>query len=290
MSEKNIDKKIMTYGSATLILSLFAIVLRTVCLYTSFDAYIGYYKEGFLTTVLRAFCVASAIFFVSAFFRVKDDTPFASGREQPRILGIVGIVTCCVLLLASLMSFSGSLIVPDAKWGIVIAVLGILGGAYFLLQAMGASRALYAPFGFAIIVYCVLVVFVSYFDLYELMNGPNKVTMHMSYIASTLFILAEIRASLSEIKKGFYLASLCAATFFCGVASVPVLIFYTSSGIDNRYIWAHVVLLGFFLYFVARLICVVLNSREREIAEVLDTDAESDGATENVTDSAEDEV
>lgn len=260
MKEKTIDKKIMSYGSVTLILSLIAIVLRTVCLFASYDAYIGYYKEGFFPSVLKAFLFISALYFVSAYFTVKDNVCCSNGRENNVALGIAGLVAA----MAFSYSFGSAMadLHTDSVWYIMVfAVISILSAAYFMLKLFNPkSNTTHALMGFAVIIYCLFVVIVTYFDIFELLNGPNKIMTHLALLSVALFMLAEIRAYADKIKKGYYVATLCTATFFSGACSVPALIFHFASEFKNSYYVFHIVIAGVFVYMLVRLISFVIAS------------------------------
>ena len=259
MKEKTIDKKIMTYASATLILLVIAVVLRTVCLFVSFDAYIGYYKDGFLTTVLNTFLLLSALCFVSAFFTVKQDVSCSDGREKNTALKVAS------LLPAVALSYNVALAVSDVRtltvFTAIISLAAILSIISFFAKIFDLKgNTTHALLGFAVIIYCVAAVVNSYFDAYELFNGPNKIMMHLALLSVALFMLAEIRAYADKLKKGYYVATLCAATFFCGVCAIPTLIFYISSEFTNNYLVYHWVIAGFFAYLIVRLFSFVLSS------------------------------
>jgi len=259
MTEKTIDKKIMTYGSVTLILTFIAVVLRTVCFFVSYDAYIGYFKEGFLTSVMNAFLVVSAFYFVSARFTVKDSVLCSDGRGNNVPLRIASLI----FAMALAYSFGNVIFQPAAgNWYIMaLAIVSILAASYFLVRFLDAkNNTLYALLGLSVALYCVIVVIITYFDVYELLNGPNKIMLQLALLSTALFMLAEIRAHADELKKGFYVATLCAATFFSGACSLPTLIFFSSkNNFTNSYYVFHVVIAGAFIYLLVRLITFVLT-------------------------------
>ena len=267
MTKKPIDKKIMTYGSVTLILSILAIALRTVCLFTSYDAYIGYYKEGFITSALNAFLVISAIYFISARFTIKNDVYTASGKEINLFLRIAGLLVAATFFYTATSILSGQF--AEGAWYVTtLAVVSFIASIYFILKFLDVKLdTAHGLLGFAVIIYCILVVLVTYFDILELLNGPNKIMVHLALISIALFMLAEIRAYVGEIEKGYYVASLCASTFFTGACSIPALIFYFSRDFENSYYIFHVVIAGMFLYLLARLISFVLASAEPEVMD-----------------------
>ncbi len=271
MKEMTIDKKIMTYGAVTLILTLVAIILRTVCLYFSFDSYIGYYKEGFLPSVLGAFCFLSALFFLGALFVVKSDVYTSDGRESNKAIRITSVIAAVAFCYVSIMGISSDAVISrlaiSESIEQILSALFVTATAassvYFIMNvAQLKNKTVHAVFGFGVAIFSVITVVVTYFDLYELLNGPNKITMHMALITCALFMLAEIRAYAGEIKKGYYVFSLTAATFFTGVSGVPSFIFYVTGGNATDYTLYHVLTVGLFLYFVARLVSFILASVE----------------------------
>jgi len=270
MKGKTIDNKIMFYGSVTLILTLIALIVRTLCLFFFFDADIEYYNEGFLPSVLSGFSLISALFFVSAFFKVKKDTVCSEGRENNLFIKCSSGVAA-VLFLYAIFKTAGKVMESS---GTLVLVLGTVGTVftvfYFLCNLLGEkkiSKETQALFGFGIIVISVIVLFVSYFDVYELFNGPNKINLHMALITLMLFMINEIRAFAGEIDKGFYVFSLCAAIFFVGTSSIPMLIYYLLGSLETKYLPHNIALAGAFIYLVARLMSFVLSSRTEDGTE-----------------------
>ena len=267
MRENTIDKKIMFYGSSALLLTLIAMVIRTLCFFFAFDSEIGYYKEGFLPSLLTGFCVLSALLFISAFVKIKKDTISGTGRENNLLLKCAsGVVVA--LSLYSLIAYSGEILYANKG---IVALLGIVGAlmsvayfAYNYLSGDNSQRATQAVFGFGVIIVAVIVVFVSYFDVYSLMNSPIKVNLHIALLSLMLFVLNEIRAFAGEINKGFYVFSLTTATFFSGVSSIPTIVYCFSKSENIKYLPHNVVLAGVFFYLVARLAAFMLASVEGE--------------------------
>ena len=102
----------------------------------------------------------------------------------------------------------------------------------------------------------------------------------MALLSIALFMLAEIRAYADKPKRGYYVATLCTATFFSGACSVPALIFYFASEFKNNYYIFHIVIAGVFLYMIVRLISFVLASANAGADE--DTSEKPDADTEAV--------
>jgi hypothetical protein len=79
-----------------------------------------------------------------------------------------------------------------------------------------------------------------------------------------LFVISEIRALAGEINKKFYVFSLCAATFFVGVGSIPMVIYYLSTATQAKYLPHNIALVGVFFYLAARLVSFVISSCEEK--------------------------
>ncbi len=265
MTERNeyIDKKIMTYSAVSLALTFIAIVLRCICLVFFYDAGIGYYNEGILPSMLGALCFVSALFFASAIFKVGDDTKCSDGKEQGTLIKVVSCVAAIAFLPFVLfgISFENNILLSAVTLLAVVASIVYFLANIFFPKAGSEPQALC---GFGVVAFAIITIVVTNFDYYELLNGPNKINLHLALLSVMLFVLAEIRAFAGVMRKGYYIFTLTAATFFTGVSSFPVLIYRISTGTSISYLNYHIAVFGIFVYLVARLISFTLASGRAE--------------------------
>lgn len=173
--------------------TVLALVLRTLALFFELDS-IGY-LNGTLSTLTTVVQVIALIGCIVYSFLIKKDTlpasaaPIGMGRIFCALSALV-LAVAAVLLIANLSAIEQKLLV-------IPAVLALFCGvAYFLLRFLRYEGA-YALFGFGIILGAVLLISLTYFDLFTPMNAPRKTSLHLCLLATMLYLLYELRAAVS---------------------------------------------------------------------------------------------
>ena len=164
-------------------ISVIALVLRTLALFLEMDE-IGYFSNGalsVLTVVLQAVTVIGCI--VYPFFIKKDSIP------SPAPLSVIG--KAFALLAALLVAMAAVLLMIAAAdtelilLAVVAALALLCGAAYFLLCTKGMNGA-YALLAFGLCLGAVLLISLTYFDLFVPMNAPRKTSLHLCLLALML--------------------------------------------------------------------------------------------------------
>lgn len=216
-------KNISVFYLTALIVTPLAALLRTVAYFTSFDAEIGYFTEGFFNSLINALIIVCSVFFVCGFVFISKEA------DLPRFVDngacsiffsacfagfvmladfaykLVGMVTDDRLAYYRLI-FSPNFISEDAYMLRVTSVIEMLGVIASLLAAIcffvRSSRAprarLSAVMGFFPVIRALVGVAEIYFDMTVQMNHPSKLILQLALIAVMLYFLCEERYYISQ--------------------------------------------------------------------------------------------
>jgi hypothetical protein len=106
------------------------------------------------------------------------------------------------------------------------------------------------------------------------MNSPLKVLSEVGLIALMLLILSEIRAVFDTKRAKLQLFSVATAVIILGASAVPTLIGYAFKMIPASYglVFTDMVLLGAFIFAVARFIQLCFSEKVASEPATKDTD------------------
>lgn len=243
--------KYRIYVFACLALTVIAAALRTVALFTAFDAQIGYFRAGFFAGFVRGLIVAAvALFCTVPFFIKKEETlPRSENAGVPVLVG-AGIATVLFAAVGIVLFFVSA--EPTALR--VLAALFSLGGTvYFGFVILSPEGRGNVFAGFAVILALVLLVLLTYFDRYTPMNAPHKVALHLCLLASALALLGELRENAGIPAPRARLAFSLIAVFLAGTVGVSdVIAFAARVYTDLTYFFLDLLALGGGVYFALR--------------------------------------
>ena len=245
------------YALSAIIATVIAVVLKTVCLFYFYDADIGYHSQGIVTSLFEVFCLLSTLFFASSIFCVKRYTPAPDGKGNNLLVKIGSAVA--MLAFAAYFGavvFSTDLVTSTTAFDLLSKITALMGIVYFAIGvfAPDTNKNIRALLGFGVIIWCIYVLGITYFDIYIQLNSPDKVMLHLALISIMVFIVCELRCYVFEIKKGFYIFSVSAATLFCALTSIPSFIYGYFIGEMNQYYIYNIVIVAVGMYSLMRLI------------------------------------
>ncbi len=214
----------------TAVLSLAAAVIGGCAMWTSFDAEIGYFDPGVLSTampVVAALAVVAAVL-PPLLIKRKAILPACPPADAP-------IATRCLsFLLAFQAAFYGISTcirrppLPDTSTFVLVGALGAIGAAlYFVFSALRISArwsSIVAPLlGLCPIVWGVSIIGETYFDMTVTMNSPIKLATQFGFATLMLIMTAEIRLYLREPASRLAMA-IRGLTAFVGLGAGTMLI------------------------------------------------------------------
>ena len=169
------------YLSALAVVTLAALILRTLSLYLCVDS-IGYFETAalpILSNVLLALGALGCVIY--PLFLVKRDTlpatlPASSASKLSSLPAVVALIIAAILLLSSLGETEQIALT-------VLAMLAVLCGVgYFAIRFKGMEGPL-SLLAFGIILGAILLISITYFDLFTPMNSPRKTSLHLCLLS-----------------------------------------------------------------------------------------------------------
>ena len=172
-----------------------ALLLRTLSLYGCLDE-IGYFDGSVLptlTNILLALGAIGALLCPFLFFKRGELTVRTSATPADKIasaFAILALSAATVLLLTTIRETEQP---PLTVLGVLALLCGI---GYFACRIKGCSPAL-SLLAFGAILGAILIISLTYFDLFVPMNSPHKLSLHLCLLTAALYLLYEMRAAAS---------------------------------------------------------------------------------------------
>lgn len=267
---KNSAKNMIYCFFGALVLAIAGIALRTYALFNCFDKDIGYYvTDATMPDMFHILCVGVCVLALAFVFILPGTKKCEyANRLSVGIFGKIGSVFAlagtATYALYSLLSLSGEMPIafgPVAKSFVVSAVslfvmiFGVLSVIYFLLVFSGKTVKgdNHVIFGYCVILFLLMILAKSYFDFYTTMNSPNKLLTQTTLMLFMLYMLCELRFSLSISVPRLYSGLSLAAIYFTLVSSVPGIIAFCAGVLSKvEYLLCDFVLLTYAVYACAR--------------------------------------
>ena len=209
--------------------ALLAVALRTVSLLCFFDADIEYYQRDAIVPMLSGIftaLVAVAAVGIGILTRSKGTLFEADGKAQTLAVRITSILCALLLLCYALLQVrAANASGLSFSFGSILSLLSVLLSVlYFMMNLRPQDPAVQVLLGFGVILFLVLTLTTSYFDVLVPMNAPNKIFLHLSCLSLTLFLTAEFRALFGTIRKTFYWVSASLALLLSATYAIPALV------------------------------------------------------------------
>ena len=242
----------LPYAIGALILTVLLTALRCVNLFFFFDAQIGYHTSGaplpILTNVLSiaallAFGVLSVWFFRGSKLRCQANLSLGT-----RLLG--GLCGLGFLFLSVYDIITGQ--------SIFVILFGQGAALYFLTVITGQKKPLLSVVtGLCAILRLVTALASAYFNVLVQMNAPDKLIFLLGCLSTMLFLVCELRATVSDARPILYRFSAASALLLTAMGSLPSIIGYHAGLLDNA-ISTRYLLLVLCLYIGGRLLGMTL--------------------------------
>lgn len=247
------------------------VTLRCISLFKFYDASIGYYVKGAILPmafhILSVVTVAMAALLI-AFLRKKNEDQFIF-RETAKgcipvgaAFGAAGVASYVIYALISLSGEKQPVIgsVQTNKVGEIVSIMslvfGVLAVIYFVLVLVGKTSGgdKHVIFGYAVILFVLMVLAKTYFDFNTTMNSPNKLLVQVTLMLFMLYFLYEFRFSLGNSAPGMYAAASFAAFYYASVCAIPGIIgFFAGVLRKPEYLICDFLALGLAFYIGSRI-------------------------------------
>lgn len=211
----------------TVALTLAGISVRSIAMFTCFDAEIGYFNPGILPTladILYPVAVAAAV--VTACLIPKDTLP-TELNHQPRfpaalLMGCALAAFFATGMILSLTKFNGY----DGELLLLPIATALPASLYFFctLNRNGRYSDGLALAGFLPVLWSATAIAETYTDLFTAMNSPVKITLQLGFVGFMLILVAELRFRLGKAAPRLALALFSIGTFLCLNGAFPLVL------------------------------------------------------------------
>ncbi len=248
-------------------LTLLGAILRSVCMLTSFEPDVGYFRAGVLPTICNAlYVVAVAAAVVCALLIPKGTLP---GELPAHYRMVASFPLGAALAVFTVASFVACWPTHTNDLLIAPTLLGLLASTYFFVSGRRGSRYpdWLSALGFLPVLWCMAAVAETYTDPFTTMNSPIKITLQLGFLGLTLILLAELRFRLGKPCPRGAVAFMSIGMFCCLNAAVPVLVATAAERVDNilHMLYAVVLLCGAAYGFC--LLLSLVKATERKIPQ-----------------------
>ena len=221
------------YWLVSAAVALVGILLRSVCMLTAFDASVGYFNEGFLSLLTRAFYFPAVMIAVGCAILIPKDRLATELNDESRspvayLFGLsLAVFTLGVLLVCYKERTNELLTYP--------MILGIPASLYFFVSAPPKGRYTdkLSLLGFLPVIWCVIAAWETYTDLFTAVNSPIKLGLQLGLLGLALTLISELRFRLRKPLPRLAIAFMSIGVFCSLSGSIPVLL-GTAIGVLNN--------------------------------------------------------
>ena len=218
----------------TAALTLLGVILRSVCMLTNFDAAVGYFNAGILTTLSNALYFAAVIAAAVCASLIRKGVLPATLRTRLRrpaayLWGLSLAAFTVGVLLVCYQDRTGNFLTYPM-------ILGILSSLYFFISGSkdGTYSDALSALGFIPVVWCVTAAWETYTDQFTAMNSPIKVGLQMGFLGLALILVSELRYRLGKPLPRVAAAFMSMGVFTSLNGAIPVLLGTGAHILDNQ--------------------------------------------------------
>ena len=260
---KDAANKTRSFFYCTLVFTLICAILRTVSIFTAFDADVEYFRTDSLLPYLQnALMAVSVVFFGSVFFLIKKNTLPTELPENRTLSTFASLLCGFIYVISSAMLYvSASNTAGVSKVNVIlnlaVVVTGLISAAYFICDALMAKSKGFTfkvISSMAIILNLLLSIVREHLDYTVAINTPNKTMIILCFVITALFIVQDVRFKVGTARPRFYLFTACTAALLCGSTSVSGIIGHYAKILNNSaYLVFYLLLLSFTVYIFTKI-------------------------------------
>ena len=262
------------YALTASLATLVTVILRTVALFTEYEAEAGFYASPTLAIATAAVLAAVGVGLAAFAYQEREHFVFSSDyRDLPSLVS--GVYFAVSLLFFGVMLLLGARSAAPAA--LVTAILAALfagaGTAPFVLHAFDGrtASATAAMLTLPTAAFGVLYALYLGFESEIMLTSPVKLLSTATWVFATLFFLGEARIALSRARWALHLSVTALTVTLSGTLALPNLVLHAVEGSSLLFNTAHAfAALGLFLYAAARLAAILSTPCCGEEAEATD--------------------
>ena len=245
-------------------------IVFIISMFESFDASTGYFYNSVLVYIQRILVVLSIAFFISLlFFIPKNTLPTKASKNKNEIL-FPSLFCGIIYAVATIMAFASvannaSKITETGKYvflGIIIS--GLLSAVFFIIDAFlpdNSHASLKVFFSIFLIINLFLSIVYQHLDFFVGLNTPRKTLLFISFIASALFIVQELRFKIDQHQPRAYVIFGSCAVLLCSVMTIPGIFAHILGAVkDSSFLPFYLMGLALMIYISARIFIYAKNA------------------------------
>ncbi len=248
---KNID----LFYMIALFFAPIAALLRSIAYFTSFDAEIGYFNDGFFSSAVDSMIVVCSVFFLTGFIFISKEAKLSVNIDNSANSIFFSACFAGFVMLADFAykiytqigedKFSYYKFIFDPAYRAdnaymirataIIEIFGVLASilaaiCFFVRSSKVPKAKLSAVLGFFPIIRALVGVAEIYFDMKVQMNHPSKLMLQFALIAVMFYFLCEERYYVSDehARPRRFFISGCLAFFLAFVGGVSEIVGFFS--------------------------------------------------------------
>lgn len=248
----------LTYLLALGAVTLTALLLRTLSLFNHLDA-IGYFDGTVLPILTNVLLGVGAVGLVACpflLFKRGEVTVSATSTLAEKIAAAFAVAALSVAAVLLLTTLRESEQAPLTVLGALALLCGV---GYFACRLKGYTPSL-SLLAFGVILGAILIISLTYFDLYVPMNSPHKLSLHLCLLSCAMYLLYEMRAAVSTPFPRMLTASAALCTLLTVAMSGANLLLALFDGGTTVYAAGNLLALGVGIHAACRLVTLLLNA------------------------------
>lgn len=296
-------KNIELFFMIALTFAPLAALLRSIAFFTSFDAEIGYFNDGFFSDTVSSMLVVCSIFFLAGFIFISKEAKLSAKIDNSANSIFFSACFAGFVMLADFAYKIYTLIGEDKftyykfifnpafkaenaymiRATAIIEIAGVLASvltaACFFVRSSKVPKAkLSAILGFFPIIRALVGVAEIYFDMKVQMNHPSKLMLQFALIAVMFYFLCEERFYVSDehARPRRFFISGCLAFFLAFAGGVSEIVGFFSGKLSKGDLCVE----AFFCLVMSFYILARTNAFVRCVKVESDSEIEADEAVE----------
>ena len=231
-------KTIHAYLTATILITLCAVILRTIAYFASFDYETMHYSNKLLITIANILTACGVGLSFTYLLAEKDEIRLVPSGESaltyiPTGLVSIALMFCAadrISVISSGIYSRNSLLLYLSYALLALAVASVVGFFLMIFISKSTSKAKAAML-ICITLYLAVYSVYLYFNKGDHpTNSPNKIVDQLAYLASAIYFLFEARIALGRAMWKLYIVAGLSAALLSAYSSLPALIMYLIRG------------------------------------------------------------
>lgn len=263
--------KVITY--VTLAMTLICATFLALCFFLSFDKELGYFTQGALPSLFKAFYAVSIAFIISAcYIYIKCKKMSTEDSALPPFFKIICLSVGALSVIYAVYGAISALTVYGTSFYTLASLLGALAFGGFLIFV--AAKDSFEYHGAKLALLCLSILFPigitmkNVFYVYRPSNSAENTLCVIISVSFLLYILNEGKRMISGVATRTYPLSLLLSLFSSATLSAAYIAGYIGGAVTEANRFRDILLcLALSVYFACALFTFISSVKEKKDAE-----------------------